>query len=52
MKNKSIDTYWTEELSERTSTDRVHGTRLKINQDCTWHILATSGFVVVDVDTL
>ena len=27
-----------EELSERTSTDRVHGSGLQIHQDCAGHI--------------
>jgi hypothetical protein len=41
-----------EELAERTGTDRVHGTGLKIHQDSTGHVATTGGFVVVDVDSL
>jgi hypothetical protein len=42
----------TEELTEGTSTDGVHGTGLKIHEDGTGDIAATGGFVVVDVDPL
>jgi hypothetical protein len=41
-----------EELSERSSTDRVHSTGLQVDQNGTGDILATGGFVVVDVDAL
>ena len=41
-----------EELSERSSTDRVHGTRLQVHEDCTGDISSSGGLVVVDVDTL
>ena len=41
-----------EQLAERTSTDRVHGTRLKIHEDGTGHVAATSGLVEVHVDAL
>ena len=41
-----------EELSEGTSTDGVHGTGLEIHKDGAGHVTATSGFVVVDVDSL
>jgi len=42
----------TEELTERTSTDRVHGSRLKIEQDSTRDVSATSSFIEVHVDPL
>jgi proteasome assembly chaperone (PAC2) family protein len=42
----------TEELTEGTSTDGVHGAGLKIHEDGTGDITATSGFVIVDVDPL
>jgi hypothetical protein len=42
----------TEELSEGTSTDGVHGAGLKIHEDGAGDITATSGFVIVDVDPL
>lgn len=32
---------WSEDLSKRTGSDRVHGTRLQINKDGTWNIFAT-----------
>jgi hypothetical protein len=41
-----------EELPKRTSTDRVHGTRLKIHKHSTRNVTSTSGFVVVDIDSL
>lgn len=42
----------TEELTEGTGTDGVHGTRLKINEDGTRDILVSAGLVEVDVHTL
>jgi len=42
---------WSEELTEWTSSDGVHGTWFKIHQDGSWDISSTSGFVVVDVDS-
>jgi len=41
-----------EELTERTSTNRVHGTRLEIHEDGTGHVATTGGLVVVHVDAL
>jgi hypothetical protein len=41
-----------EELTERTSTDGIHGTGLKIHKNGTGHIAATGGFVEVNVDAL
>jgi hypothetical protein len=41
-----------EELTERSSTDGVHGTGLEVHKDSTGNITATCGFVVVDVDSL
>jgi len=41
-----------EELTERSSTDGVHGSWLEIHEDSTWDISATGGFVVIDVDSL
>merc|ERR1719486_1146202 len=43
---------WSEELTEWSSTDGVHGAWLEIHEDGTGDITATSGFVVVDVDSL
>jgi hypothetical protein len=42
----------TEELSERTGTDGVHGTGLQVDKDGTGHVLVTGGLVEVDVHTL
>ena len=41
-----------EDLSEWSGSDRVHGARLKVHQHSSGHILATAGLVVVDVDSL
>jgi hypothetical protein len=41
-----------EELSKRTGTDGVHGTRLEIHEHSTRNVTSTSGFVVVDIDSL
>jgi len=43
---------WSEELTEWTSTDGVHGTWLEIHKDGTWDVTATGSLVVVDVDSL
>jgi hypothetical protein len=41
-----------EELIERSSTDRVHGSWLKIHEDSTWDISTTNDLVVMNVDSL
>jgi hypothetical protein len=41
-----------EELTEWSSSDRVHGSWFKIHKDSSWDKSATSSFVIVDVDTL
>jgi len=41
-----------EELSERSSADGVHGAGLKIHKDCAGNVSTASGFVEVDVDSL
>ena len=41
-----------EELAERTSTDRVHGTGLEIHEDGTGDIASAGGLVEVHVDSL
>ena len=43
---------WSEELSEWSSSDGVHGSWLKIHEDGSWDVSSTSGLVVVDVDSL
>ena len=43
---------WSEELTEWSGSDGVHGTWLEIHKDGSWDVTATSGFVVVDVDSL
>jgi len=41
-----------EELTERSGSDGVHGSWLKIHEDGTGDIAATSGFVEVNIDSL
>ena len=41
-----------EKLAEGTSTDRVHGSGLKIHQNRARHISTAGGFVKVDIDSL
>ena len=41
-----------EELTERSSTDGVHGAGLEIHKDSAGNVTATCGFVIVDVDSL
>merc|ERR1711939_1045494 len=43
---------WTEELTEWTSADGVHGTWLEVHEDGAWDVATTGGLVVVDVDAL
>jgi hypothetical protein len=41
-----------EKLTERTSTDRVHSSGLKIHQDSTRNVSATGGLVEINIDSL
>jgi hypothetical protein len=41
-----------EELTERSSTDGVHGSWLKIHEDSTGDISTTSGLIVINVNSL
>jgi hypothetical protein len=43
---------WSEELSVRSSSDRVHSSWLEIHEDGSWYVSTAGGFVVVDVDSL
>ena len=43
---------WSEELTEWSSSDGVHGSWLEIHEDGSWDVSTTGGFVVVDVDSL
>jgi len=42
----------TEELTERTGADGIHGARFEVHQDGTRHVATTSGLVVVHIDAL
>ena len=41
-----------EELSERSSTDGVHGSGLKVHEDGTGDVASAGGLIEVDVDPL
>merc|ERR1712018_33574 len=41
-----------EDLSERSGSNGVHGTGLQINKDSSGNVLSTGGLVVVDIDPL
>merc|ERR1712029_77163 len=43
---------WSEELAEWAGSDGIHGSWLKIHEDGSWDVTASSGFVVVNVDSL
>ena len=43
---------WSEELTEWSSSDGVHGSWFEIHEDGSWDVSSSSGFVVVDVDSL
>ena len=40
---------WSEELTERSGSDGVHGTWLKIHEDGSWDVSSSGGLVVVAV---
>ena len=41
-----------EELTEGSGSDGVHGSRLKIHEDSSGDVSSTGGLIVVDVDSL
>ncbi len=41
---------WTKELSKWTSTHGIHGTRLQIHEDRTWHVASSSRLIEVNID--
>ena len=43
---------WAEKLTEWSSTNGVHGSWFEIHKDGSWNVSSTSGFVVVNVDSL
>ena len=43
---------WSEELTEWSSSDGVHGSWFEIHEDGSWDVSSTGGFVVVDIDSL
>ena len=43
---------WSEELTEWSSSDGVHGSWLEIHEDGSWDISSTGGLVVVHIDSL
>jgi hypothetical protein len=43
---------WSEDLTEWTGPDTVHGTWLQIDEDGSWDVFTAGSLVVVDVDSL
>ena len=43
---------WSEELTEWSSSDGVHGSWFEIHEDCSWDVSTSGSFVVIDVDSL
>ena len=43
---------WSEELTERSSSNGVHGSWFEIHKDGSWDVSSTGGLVVVNVDSL
>ena len=43
---------WSENLTERSTPDTVHGAGLQVHQHGPGDVLATSGLIVVDIDAL
>jgi len=43
---------WSEELTEWSSSDGVHGSWLEIHEDGSWDVSSSGGLVVVNVDSL
>jgi len=43
---------WSEELTEWTGSDGVHGSWFEIHEDGSWDVSTTGSFVVIDVDSL
>ena len=43
---------WSEELTEWSSSDGVHGSWFEIHEDCSWDVSTTGSFVEIDIDSL
>jgi len=43
---------WSEELTEWSSSDGVHGSWFEIHEDGSWDVSSSGGLVIVDVDSL
>ena len=41
-----------EDLSERTGSDRVHGSGFQVDEDSAWNVFPARGLIVVHVDAL
>jgi hypothetical protein len=42
---------WSEELTEWSSSDGVHGSWFEIHEDGSWNVSSSSGFIEVDIDS-
>jgi len=40
-----------EELTERSSSNRVHGSRFEIHEDSSWYESTTSSFIIVNINS-
>ena len=43
---------WSEELTEWSSSDGVHGSWFKIHEDGSGDVSSSGGFIIVDIDSL
>jgi hypothetical protein len=41
-----------EDLSKRSGSERIHGTRFEIHENSTWNVATTTSLVVINIDTL
>lgn len=42
---------WSEELTEWSSSDWIHGSWFEIHEDSSWNVSSSSGFIEVDIDS-
>ena len=42
---------WSEELTERSGSDGIHGSWFEIHKDCSGDVSSSGGFIIVNVDS-
>jgi len=42
---------WSEELTEWSSSDGIHGSWFEIHEDGSWNVSSSSGFIEINVDS-